>query len=189
MELEQRIKGIFLKYGIALGLILLALSISSYYLITKITTSPVLFVAVPIFFSLFIPILLTVFFCFNGRKKLGGYWTFKQATTGVFIMFFVAYLIQFAGKDILFNKVIEPNNMVITQHAAIAAKTALMKQRGDTPQVIDNSIAEMKKDFALQQKTTIGGTIQGVVFSILFVFLFALIFGSLFKKVPPVYTS
>src|ERR1700733_7050051 len=112
MELEQRIKGIFLKYGIALGFILLALGIFSYYLITRVTTSPVLFVAIPIFFSLFIPIFLTVFFCFNGRKKLGGYWTFKQATTGIFIMFLVAYLIQFIGKDIVFNKFIEPNNVV-----------------------------------------------------------------------------
>jgi hypothetical protein len=168
---------------------LLALSISSYYLITRVTTSPVLFVAVPIFFSLFIPILLTVFFCFDGRKKLGGYWTFKQATTGIFIMFLVAYLIQFVGKDIVFNKFIEPNNIVNTQNAAISAKAALMKQSGDAPKVVDNSIAEMKKDFAMQQNITIGSTIQGIVFSILFIFLFALIFASLFKKAAADYTT
>jgi hypothetical protein len=189
MELEQRIRIIFLKYGIVLGFILLAFDISSYYIITRITTSPVLFVAVPIFFSLFIPIFLTVFFCFNGRKKLGGYWTFKQATTGIFIMFLVAYLIQFIGKDIIFNKFIEPNNVVNTQNAAVAAKTALMRQRGNAQKVIDSSIADMKRDFAAQQNTTIGSTIQGIIFSILFIFLFALIFGSLFKKIPPVYST
>ncbi len=185
MELEQRIRTIFLKYGIVLGFILLALDISSYYIITRITTSPVLFVAVPIFFSLFIPIFLTVFFCFTGRKKLGGYWTFKQATTGIFIMFLVAYLVQFIGKDIIFNKLVEPNNVVNTQNAAVAAKTALMKQRGDTQKVVDKSIADMKKDFAAQQNTTVGSTIQGIVFSILFIFLFAVVFGALFKKLPP----
>jgi hypothetical protein len=185
MDLEQRIKNVFLRYGIMLGLILLALSILSYYLITRATTSPVLFVAIPIFFSLFIPIVLTVFFCFNGRRKLGGYLTFKQATTGIFIMFLIAYIIQFIGKDIVFNKFIEPNNIVNTQNAAIKAKTALMKQRLDAQKVIGNSINEMKKDFAIQQKTTIGSTIQGIIFSILFIFLFALVFGSLFKKVPP----
>jgi hypothetical protein len=189
MDLEQRIKNIFLKYGIILGVILLALSILSYYLIIRTTTSPVLFVAIPIFFSLFIPIILTVFFCFNGRKKLGGYFTFKQATTGIFIMFIVAYLIQFVGKDIVFNKFVEPNNTVNIQNAAINAKTALMQQRHNTQKVIDNSINKMKTDFVLQQKTTIGSTIQGVVFSILFIFLFALIFGALFKREPPVYVQ
>lgn len=185
MELEQRIRTIFLKYGIVLGFILLALGISSYYLITRVNTSPVLFIGIPVFFSLFIPIFVTVYFCFNGRKQLGGYWAFKQATTGIFIMFLMAYVIQFIGKDILFDKVIEPNNVVNTQNAAIAAKTALMKQRGDTQKVVDNSIADMKKDFAAQQNTTVGSTIQGIVFSILFIFLFAVVFGALFKKLPP----
>jgi len=104
-------------------------------------------------------------------------------------MFIVAYLIQFVGKDVIFNKFVEPNNIVNTQNAAINAKTALMQQRHDAQKVIDNSINEMKKDFAIQQKTTIGSTIQGVVFSILFIFLFALIFGALFKKDPPVYVQ
>jgi hypothetical protein len=189
MDFEQRIKIIFLKYGIVLGFILLALSISSYYLITRVNTSPVLFIAIPVFFSLFIPILVTVYFCFNGRRQLGGYWTLKQATTGIFIMFLMAYVIQFIGKDIVFDKVIEPNNIVTTQHAAIKAKTTLMKQNGDSQKAIDHSIAEMKKDFAAQQNTTVGSTIQGLVFSILFVFLFALVFGALFKKVPPDYTT
>jgi len=189
MDFEQRIKIIFLKYGVVLGFILLTLSISSYYLITRVTTSPVLFIAIPVFFSLFIPILLTVYFCFNGRKQLGGYWTFKQATTGIFIMFLMAYLIQFVGKDIVFDKFIEPDNIAITQNAAVKAKTTLMKQNHDSQKAIDHSMAEMKKDFATQQNSTIGSTIQGIVFSILFVFLFALIFGSLFKKVPPDYAA
>jgi hypothetical protein len=185
MELEQRIKIIFLKYGVVLGFVLLALSISSYYLITRLNTSPVLFIGIPIFFSLFIPIFVTVYFCFNGRKQLGGYWTFKQATTGIFIMFLMAYVIQFIGKDIVFDKVIEPNNIVTTQNAAIKAKTTLMKQNNDSQKAIDHSIADMKKDFATQQNTTVGSVVQGLVFSILFIFLFAVIFGALFKKLPP----
>jgi hypothetical protein len=184
-DFEQRIKKDFLRYGGILGVILWALSILSYYIITQLTHSAVLFVAVPIFCSLFIPIIITVYFCFNGRRKLGGYWTFKQATTGIFIMFLVAYLIQFLGKDVIFDRFVEPDNIVKTQNAAIIAKTTLMKQTGDSPAVIDKSIAEMKKDFATQQKATVGSVIQSLVISILFVFLFALIFGSLFKKDPP----
>lgn len=187
MTIEQTIKNLFLKYGVFLGVILLALSIFSYYFITRITTSPALFVAAPILFSLFIPIIITVLFCFNGRKQMGGYWTFKQATTGIFIMFLVAFLIQFIGRDLIFNKLIEPDSIVKTQMAAINAKALIARQKGEDQKSVEKDTAEMKKDFAAQQTTSVIGTITGFVISVLFVFLFALIFGSLFKKDPPVY--
>jgi hypothetical protein len=183
-SLEQRIKINAVKSGLLLGLILTALSIFSYYFITAITTSPVLFVAGPIIFSVFIPIFLVVLFCFSDRKKIGGYWTFKQATTSIFIMFLTAYLIQFVGKDLIFNRVIAPDNVQKTQTAAINAKAAILKQRGNSQKVVDKSIAELKTDFNQQKNITVGSTIQGIVISVLFVFLFAVIFGSLFKKDP-----
>ncbi len=186
-DIEQRIKINGVKSGLLLGLIITALSIISYYFITSITKSPVLFVAGPILFSVFIPIFCVVFFCFNARKKIGGYWTFKQATTGIFIMFLIAYLLQFIAKDIVFDRIIEPGNIQKTQTAAINARADILKQRGNNQKTIDKSIAEMKKDFIQQQNVSVGSTIQGILISILFIFLLALIFGSLFKKDPPVY--
>ncbi|MDF2432795.1 MAG: hypothetical protein JWP44_2426 [Mucilaginibacter sp.] len=183
-NLEKRIKINGVINGLLLGVILTALSIFSYYFITAITSSPVLFVAGPIMFSVFIPIFAVVLFCFNARKKIGGYWTFRQATTGIFIMFLTAYLVQFAGKNLIFDKVIEPNNVQMTQNAAINAKVAILKERKTDPRVIERNIIELKKDFNQQKNLTVGNTIQGMVFSILFVFLFALIFASLFKREP-----
>jgi hypothetical protein len=183
-NLEKRIKTNGVISGLLLGVILTALSIFSYYFITAITNSPVLFVVGPIILSVFIPIFVVVLFCFNFRKKIGGYWTFRQATTGIFIMFLAAYLVQFAGKNLLFDKVIEPNNVQMTQNAAINAKVAILKQRNTDQKVIDKNVAELKTDFNQQKNLTIGNTIQGIVFSILFVFLFSLIFASLFKKEP-----
>ena len=188
-DIERKIKINGVKSGVLLGLIITALSISSYYFITSIIKSAVLFVAGPIIFSIFIPIFCVVFFCFNARKSIGGYWTFKQATTGIFTMFLIAYLVQFIGKSIIFDKFIEPNGIQKTQTAAINAKAAILKQRGNDQAAIDKDIAEMKKEFGQQQNTSIGSVIQGIVISILFMFLLALIFGSLFKREPPVYTN
>jgi hypothetical protein len=184
-DIEQRIKINGVKSGLLLGLIITGLSILSYYFITSITKSPVLFVAVPIIFSVFIPIFCVVFICFNARKSVGGYWTFKQATTGIFTMFLIAYLVQFIGKSIIFDRFVEPNGIQKTQTAAINAKADILKQRGNDQKIIDKDIADMKKDFTQQQNTSVGSTIQGIVISILFIFLLALIFGSLFKKDPP----
>jgi len=188
-NLQQQIKVNGIKTGILLGLVITALSITSYYFITSISNSPVLFVAGPIVFSIFIPILLVVFFSFNQRKRVGGFWTFKQATTGIFVMLLTAYFLQLVGKDLIFDKLIEPNNVANTQKVALAAKAEIMKQRGAKQADIDKSLNDLKDEFSRQKNISIGGTAQSIVFSTLFAFVFAIIFASLFKKDPPGYIA
>lgn len=186
-ELENKIRINGVKFGLVLGVIVTVLSLISYYFVIS-TQSPALFVAAPIFFSVFIPIFCVVFLCFTARKSIGGYWSFKQATTGIFVMFLVAYLIQFIAKDIVFDKVIEPTSSQKTALAAINAKQKIMQEKGMSSQAIDQETGKLKKDLQQISHTTIGGTIQGFVISILFVFLFALIFAALFKR-DPVYAK
>jgi hypothetical protein len=189
MSLDQKIKITFLKYGLVLGVLYLALTILSYYFIISVT-QPVLFVAAPIVFRLVVPVIITLILCFMGRKAIGGLWTFRQATTGIFVMFIIAFVIQFIGKDVVFDRYIAPDSVQKTQIAAINAKTVNLKQRGYDQQAIDKNIGEMKKDLAQQTNAvTFGGTMQEIIFSILFIFLFALIFGSLFKNAEYVSAS
>lgn len=183
MDIDRRIKITFLKYGGILGVLYLTLTITSYYIITSGTQSPVFFIAAPIIFRLVIPLLITLFLCYTGRKQIGGLWTFKQATTGIFVMLFIAFILQFVGKDIIFDKYVEPNGIEKIQNAAISAKTVNLKQKGYDQKTIDKNIGEMKKDLASQTNVmTPGSVISEVVFSTLFIFLFALIFASLFRN-------
>lgn len=182
-SIERQIKINGVKSGVILGVIVTALSIASFYFITA-TPSPAMFVGGPIIFAIFLPIFCVTFLCFKARKDVGGYWTFKQATTGIFTMFLVAFVLQFIGKDIIFDKFVEPGNALKVQTAAVNAKAAILKQRGNTPQVIDKDIAELKKDFT-QPAPTIGSTIQGIIISIIFIFILAMVFGALFKREPP----
>ena len=183
MDIDKRIKITFLKYGAILGVLYLALTIASYYFIISGTQSPILFVAAPIVFRLVVPLLVTLFLCYTGRKQIGGLWTFKQATTGIFVMLFIAFLIQFIGKDIIFDRYIEPNGVEKIQQAAITAKTVNLKQKGYDQKTIDKSIVEMKKDLAQQTNAiSLSSIMSEIVFSTLFIFLFALIFASLFRN-------
>jgi len=181
-DIEQRIKTNGVKNGLILGVVITALSIASYYLITT-TASPFIFVGAPVIFSVFIPIFLVIFLAFKARKDIGGYWTFKQATTGIFIMFLVAFIFNYIGKEIIFDKVIEPDNAVKVQAAAINAKISILKERHSSQALIDQNIAELKKDFS-QTSPSIGNAMTGIVISIIFVFILALLFGALFKKDP-----
>jgi hypothetical protein len=187
--LEQKIKKIFIKNGLLLGAVRLGLSIVSFYFITAINTSPILFVAAPLFFSVVIPIVVVVMICLNGRKKIGGYWSFKQAVTGIFIMFFIAYIIQTVGRDLIFAKLIEPNMVEKTETAFINASSAIKKKAGVNQKQMDQNIADIKKNFDEQKNVTIGKSAQAIAISILFIFVFALIFGALFKRDAPLYDT
>jgi hypothetical protein len=187
--LEQNIKKSGFKNGLILGLVITILNILSFYLITSPSISAILFIVAPIISRAVIPILVVIFLCFNIRKKVGGLWTFKQATTGIFIMLMTAYLVNLVGKDLVFDKIIEPNGVQKTQMAAINAKASNMKEKGADQDKINASIADMKKDFVQGDNFSIGGFITENAFIILFLFVFALIFASLIRNAEYVSAS
>jgi hypothetical protein len=188
-SLEQKIKINGIKSGLLLGLILTALGIFSFYFITVMAKSAMLFLIGPSIFSLIIPIILVVLFCFDARKRIGGYWDFKQATTGIFIMFFTAYMFQTIGRDLIFAKLIEPDMVQKTQAAAINATTSMM-QKAHIPQAqIDKNVANIQKDFNDQKNVSTGKIVQSIAITIIFIFVLAIVFGAFFKRELPVYTS
>jgi hypothetical protein len=186
--LEQKIRKASLNSGLILGLIFLVLGICTFYLITSLTSMWAILV-VPICFSIIIPIVLVVLFCMDIRKKIGGFWTFKQAATGIFIMFFAAYIVQSVGRDLIFAKFIEPNMVEKTQQATINATTAMLEKSGAEQSQIDTKIATIQKQFDDQKNITVGKQIQSIGISIIFIFVCALIFGAIFKKDPPLYAE
>ena len=182
-NLDQQIKKNAFNSGIILGTVTLVLGIFTFYLITSTSNIWMVFAA-PIVLSILIPITIAVFFCIGLRRKIGGFWTFKQAVTGIFIMFFAAYVIQAIGSDLLFAKFVEPQMVEKVDNAVLTA-TKTMMEKANTPQeTIDTKVEEMQKQFDDQKNVTVGKTIQGIVISIIFRFVFALIFAAIFKKEP-----
>ena len=187
--IDKRIRIISIKNGLILGAVLTTLEILSFYFITQGPISPVLFILVPMLFSIIIPIATVTLICFNVRKKIGGYWSLRQATTGIFIMFIIAYAIRTAGRDFIFAKIIEPNMVQKTEVSFLKANAYIKKQAGASVQQLLASEVEIKKEFEDQKNVPIGNTVQGIFISIILVFVLALIFGALFKREPPVYSN
>ena len=172
-----------------MGLILLCVDIAAFYYFTGPTMPAVMFVIAQILFPFVLPIVLIIFCCFWLRKNIGGFWTFRQATTGLFVMFLTAYATQTITRDLVFAKFIEPNMQQKTEAAAIKETTFAMQGQKINQQLIDKKVDELKKDFSTQKPITIASVIQGLVFSVIFIFIFALIFAALFKKEAPVYQT
>lgn len=173
-------------FGLLLGVVLTLLNIISFYVMLS-ATSVVLISAIPFIFSILLPILLVVVLCFNFRKKIGGLWTLREAATGIFIMFFTAFVILFLLRDQLFAKVIEPHMIEKTQAAMTSSVSKFLKESKTSQDVIDKKLDEIQKEFDAQKDVTIGKQIQGIGISIIFMFVLAIIFAAFFKKETQVY--
>jgi hypothetical protein len=173
--------------GLILGVALSALSIFSFYLMTAMGVSVIFVTAGPLIFSVVLPIILAVVLCFNLRKKIGGYWNFKQAATGIFIMFLTAFVVEFVVRDMLFAKVIEPTMVQKTETAMVNTVTSVLEKSKASQEEIDKKIEDIQKQFDEQKNVSIGKQIQGVGINIIFMFVLAVMFAAMFKKEGHVY--
>jgi len=186
-QLENTIRRVSAIKGIFLGIILLTISILSYYLLINTPGNAWLIILSPVIFSVLIPLIVVLAFGFNLRKRIGGYWTFKQAATGIFIMFAVSYSLQAVGKDLIFAKFIEPDMVNKTEAAMMTATTTMLKKSGASQTAIDQKKAEIQKQLNDQKNISIGAIIQGYVITFILLFALALIFAALLRRNPPEY--
>jgi len=182
---DAQIKKVAFLKGLILGGVLLVLNIFSFYFITTMTTSLYLIIGAPFLFAVVLPLVVSISLILELRKSIGGYWVFKQAVTGVFIMFFSAYIIQIIGRDLLFAKVIEPHMVEKTGEAIINATTQMLEKVSTNQAQIDEKIADMQKQFKEQSNQSVVTFFEGIGVTIILLFVLTLIFGAIFKKDPP----
>jgi len=191
MDLEidkSRLRKTGVVYGVLLGAVLSILSILSFYVMIS-TSTVVIISAAPFIFSVVLPLALVVILCFYFRKKIGGYWNLRQAATGIFIMFFTAFVIQFIVRDQLFAKVVEPNMVQKTQTAMNSAVSKFLTESKASPQEVKKKLEEINAPFKQQQDFSIGKQIQSIGITIIFLFVLAIVFAAFFKREGPVYAA
>ena len=189
LVISRDLKKYSLIYGLFLGLILLSFNIISFYLIITIVKSPIGVIGVPYLFSIILPIPCAIIVCYRLRAKMLVNWDFRIATSGIFIMFLVAYFTIFIGRDQIFARVIEPNMSGKIENVLLNVTPVALKKSGATDKQVADKQKEIRDQFAQQNNTTIGQQIQSHVISIIFIFILALIFGALFKKPAFAYTT
>ncbi|NQX39886.1 Protein of unknown function [Pedobacter steynii] len=188
METEQpldNLKPEAAKNGLILGLITLVLGVISAYVLVKATSMWAIFL-VPIGIGFLIPVILAVFLSLDLRKKIGGYWNLRQATSGIFIMFLASYIIS-TGGNFVFTKLIEPTMSSQIQSSVTNATASMMRGQGVDEATIEKKEAEMAEQFAKKESGTMIQTIQGHLIAVIIIFVVALLFGAIFKKSPPLF--
>lgn len=176
-----------IKNGLGLGLIMVVLGLVSAYLIMNSTSIWAIFLY-PVCLNIILPIVIAVFFSKDLRKKIGGYWNFRRATSGIFIMFLTSYLIS-SVVNVAYVKLVEPDMQAKIQTSITDATTKMMEKQGVDKAKIDEVIKQKDEEFKKKNSGTVMQSAQGYLIGVLFVFVFALIFGAIFKKEPPLFVS
>lgn len=176
-----------LKNGLGLGLCMLFLTILSTYIIVG-TDSLLTLTLAPIIISIIIPIVISIFFTKDLRKKVGGYWTFKEAVSKIFIMFLISFAISTAG-NVVYSKYISPGLQERLQDNIEGLTSTMMLDQGMESDVVDTQIQKMRDDFDKRNNGTFMQQAQGYLIAIIFVFIISLIFAGIFKKNPPLFVN
>lgn len=138
--------------------------------------------------SIVIGIGLAVYFSIELRKQVGGYWSFKEALSSIFIMFFTQALIVFFF-TIIFGKFIEPDYSVKMKEISESTATAMFEKMGADQETVDKAMAEMEKSWESQFNPGIMDILKSIAFIAIGYFIGALIFAAIFKKEQPLFNQ
>ncbi|WP_262246919.1 DUF4199 domain-containing protein [Parapedobacter soli] len=138
------------------------------------------------FITIAIGIGLAIYFTLDLRKKIGGYWSFREALGNIFIMFFVQVVI-YSIFTTAFAKWIEPDYANMMREVTLNATTEMAEAFSSDQEVVDKMIEEAEKSIEKQVNPSFVDFIQGLAIGAIFYFIGALIFAAIFKRERPVF--
>lgn len=139
--------------------------------------------------SLLISLGLAIYFTLDLRKKIGGYWTFREALSNIFIMFIVQHLV-YTLFVLAFGKFIEPAYETHMREVTLNASVEMAETfGGGNQEMIDDMIAEAEKNLDKQFSPTISEFLLSLGIAAIMYFVGALIFGAIFKRERPMFAT
>ncbi|MHB8207391.1 DUF4199 domain-containing protein [Mucilaginibacter sp.] len=183
---DSNVKKKGLVKGLILGCIVVILNILSFYYMTgTVESHPLLVLPGSFILTIVIPLITIILFTLNIRGSIGGYWSFRQAVTAIFIMLFTTYIMLTIGRDILFVKLVEPN--MVQKIGAVMVESRMRKDQLDgmsSAQIIQD-LAFEKKNFSVQVDNGQWAIVESIPENILITFVLAIMLAAIFKKERP----
>ena len=181
--MESTSNKLAINNGLFIGGISAVLNILIYYIYPQMMGNTIYGI-----FMMFIAMGLYVFFTIDLRKKIGGFWSFKEALKGIFLMSFIAGLLS-TFVNFVFYKFIEPGAFeqisgIITENLTVTYEKLGMDQA-----TIDNSIEKVLESMKSQFNPSFVDLLKTLGIGVLIQFIMSLIFAAIFKKEQPIFTS
>lgn len=139
--------------------------------------------------SFLISIGLAIFFTLDLRKKIGGYWSFKEALSNIFILLITQYL-SYTLFVMAFGKFIEPAYIDHMREVSLNATVEVAERfGGGNQEAIDKMIEEAEKSIEQSLNPTFMQFLQATGITMIMYFVGALIFAAIFKRERPVFAQ
>ena len=136
--------------------------------------------------QLAIGIGLAIYFTLDLRKKAGGYWSFKEALSSIFVTFIVQVVIVTLFTTV-FAKWIEPAYADTMREITLNATTRMAETLSSDQDQIDKIIEEAEQSIEKQVNPGFMDVVQGLAVGAIFYFIGALVFAAIFKRERPVF--
>lgn len=179
----ENLNKLALNNGIVIGVIGLAFQILPFYAAPQLLGNTMFGIGVGL-----ITLIIYIFFTIDLRKKIGGFWSFKDALKGIFIMSLVANV----GSSIfnyLFYKFIEPGAYDKVVGIVSEGMASTYEKMGMSQDVIDQAMEKVLEGLKSQYQPSPLDFIKNLGIIILVGFVVSLIFAAIFKKNPPMFAQ
>lgn len=180
-EGQRSYLGEAVKLAVAWAAINIMIFLLTWYSIPDFTVSPAYGII-----NVLVLIGLAVYFTLNLRKKVGGYWDFKEALKHIFVLFFVQAVITTLFST-AFIKYIEPGYADFTREKMLNSMTQLYENIGMDQEDVDTALEQLEAQLDKQLDPTVGEFFQGLGIAVILYFVGALIFAAIFKRSRPVF--
>ncbi|MEO5912115.1 MAG: DUF4199 domain-containing protein [Pelobium sp.] len=167
--------------GIIISVISIAIGLLIYYVATSMLGS--------IWFGITTGVIILaiyVFLTIDLRKKIGGFWTFKEALKGIFLMSLVANVIS-SLFNFIFYKYIETGAYDKVVGVVTESTTATYEKMGMGQSDIDKATEKVLENLKSTYQPEFLDLLKTLGIAILIGFVLSLIFAAIFKKNPPMF--
>ena len=169
--------------GVIIGILSTVIGVVTYYVFPSLLGSMSFGIG-----TLVVSLLIYVFFTIDLRKKIGGFWTFKEALKGIFLMSFIAGLI-YSLANVVFYKFIEPGAFEKIAGFMESGMSQTFENMGMEQEKIDEAVAKQIEGIKAQYDPTFAQFFKNLGIAVIIQFVMSLIFAAIFKKESPVFAS
>jgi len=169
--------------GIIIGILSTAIGVVTFYMFPSLLGSISFGIG-----SLVVSLVIYIFFSLDLRKKIGGFWNFREALKGIFLMAFVAGLL-YSVANFAFYKFVEPNAYDKIAGYMETGMTKTLEGMGMDQDQIDEAISKQSEGIKAQYDPTPMQFLKNLGIAVIVQFVMSLIFAAIFKKEEPVFAS
>ena len=131
---------------------------------------------------------LAIYFTLEIRKQIGGFWTYREAISAIFVLLITPSIILFFF-SLAFGKWIEPKYNNIIAEATLNTTTELMEKITTDQELIDKTISDTELALEKQLNPSFIDIVKALGFSVLMYFIIALVWAAIFKRDRPIFLS